>query len=79
MNILKTAFPCSFLAKPSLTTLIVHVLVYLVVGTVLTYVLGLFTGIPLLGWVIGLVCSLADLYILAGCVLACLDYFKVLK
>ncbi len=79
MELLKLIFPFSFLNKPDMATLLLHVLAYLVAGIVVSYVLSLLTGIPLLGVIFGLARSLLDLYALAGVILTCLDYFQLLK
>ncbi|MBO5079012.1 MAG: hypothetical protein J6B67_04945 [Oscillospiraceae bacterium] len=79
MEMLKKFFPFSFGEKNDVAALIINCLIYLVVGIVAGFLIGILAKIPVLGIVIGLVGSLVDLYVLVGIVLSCLDYFKVLK
>lgn len=78
MEMLKKYFPYSFGAK-SVADLVVKIIVLLVVGTVATWVIGLLSGIPIIGLLVSLVCGLIDLYVLVSIVLSVLDYMKVLK
>lgn len=78
MEMLKKYFPYSFGAK-SVADLVVKIIVLLVVGTVATWVIGLLSGIPVIGLLVGLVCGLIDLYVLISIVLSVLDYMKILK
>lgn len=78
MEMLKKYFPFAFGAK-DIAALVIKIIVLLVVGAVITWVIGLLGAIPVVGLVVGLVCGLIDLYVLANIVLAILDYCKVLK
>ncbi len=73
MEMLKQIFPYSFKEKKDVGTLIIHILLYVVIGYAAGFVLGL---IPLVGGILGWVVSL---YSTVGWVLALLDYLKVLK
>ena len=79
MDMLKKIFPLSFQPKPDIASLVINILIYLVVGIVVGFVIGIVAAIPLIGMIFALVGGLLDLYILAGIVISCLDYFKVLK
>ena len=79
MEMLKKFFPFSFGEKKDVAALGINCLIYLVVGIVAGFLIGILAKIPVLGILIGLVGSLVDLYVLVGIVLSCLDYFKVLK
>lgn len=78
MELLKKYFPFAFGAK-DVASLVIRIIVLLVVGAVATWVIGLLGIIPVVGLIIGLVCGLIDLYVLATIVIAILDYLKVLK
>lgn len=78
MDILKKIFPLSF-GVTEVAKLVIMCLVYIVIGTVLGFVIGLLSRIPILGIIFGLVAALLEIYILAGLVILFLDYFKVLK
>lgn len=78
MDMLKKFFPFSFKSK-EVKDLIINIVIYLVVSIVGGWVLGLLSGIPVIGAVASLVGSLLGLYCLVGIVLAVLDYLKILK
>ena len=79
MELLKKYFPLSFTEKKDLPALAVVLLFYLIallaVGIVI-WILNLIPVVCYIGWVIG---SVAEAYVVAGAVLAALDYFKVIK
>ena len=79
MDILKQLFPLSFGRKEGVGGLVVNIVIYLVVGIVASLCIGLVSWVPLVGWLIGLVGGLVDLYVLVGIVLSVLDYMDVLK
>ncbi len=87
METLKKIFPLSFKYTGSVANLIIGVLVYLVVGIVagaLIWLASAITGwIPvlggILGWVLGILGALVDVYVIAGIVVQFLSHFKVLK
>ncbi|WMJ84755.1 hypothetical protein ACS3UN_05535 [Oscillospiraceae bacterium LTW-04] len=69
-------FPLSAKAY-DLKTFLIVILIYIAVSAVTGIVLGLFSWIPLLGKVLGIVSQLIDLYCLAGIVVAIIIYFKI--
>ena len=79
MELLKTVFPFSFQAKKDIAALIVNVLIYLAIGLVAAFFIGILRKVAVLGMIVSLVCGLAELYITAGIVLSVLDYAKILK
>ena len=79
MDMLKQIFPFSFAAKNDLTALIINIVVYIAVGAVVGFVLGLLGQIPFIGFLFSLIGWVVGLYCLVGIVLAVLDYMKVLK
>jgi len=78
MDILKKVFPYSF-GVNGLGNLIVKVLVYIVVGAIAGFAIGLLAALPIIGLLVSLICGLIDLYVVVGIVLAVLDFLKVLK
>ena len=79
METLRKCFPLSFKEKGDIGGLILNVLIYLAVAIIAGFVIGLFSGIPVLNWIFGLIGALAELYVVTGIVLSVLDYLKVLK
>lgn len=79
MDMLKKFFPLSFQPKPDVASLVINILIQLVVGLVVGWVIGIVILIPIVGIIVGLLGGLLDLYITAGIVISCLDYFKILK
>lgn len=78
MDILKKVFPFSFGVK-DVASLIIKILVYIVVGVVIGFALFLLAHIPIVNLVVGLVGALVEIYLLAGIVIAILDFCNVLK
>ncbi len=86
---IKKFFPLSFRPKKDMTALIITVVIYLVasflIGIIGTVIMGLIGGleIPILNILLGFFGELFGLvinvYAIGGAVLACLDYFKILK
>jgi len=87
METLKKFFPLSFQRTDSVANLIVGILIYIVVGIVAGAVIWLATllgiWIPvigaIIGWALGVVGTLVDVYCLAGIVIQILVFAKVLK
>lgn len=78
MDMLKKFFPLSFGSK-DVANLVVKALIYLVVGIIAGFAIGILANIPVINLVTGLVGTLVDLYCVAGIVIAILDYLKILK
>lgn len=78
MDTLKKLFPYSFNAE-DVASLVIKIIVYLVVGAIAGFVIGIFGKLPLIGIIASLVGALAEIYILAGIIIAVLDFLKVLK
>ena len=79
MDLLKKIFPLSFRYAKDIANLIVGIIVYLVVGAVGGLVIWLATGIPFVGWLVGTLGGILDLYVVVGIVLQVLVFLKVLK
>ena len=86
MDLLKKLFPISWKYKSEAKDLVIGIIIYLVagiIGGVLLGVAGLFTGIPVVGAILGILLraigALVDLYVVAGIVIEVLLFAKVLK
>ena len=65
--------------KKDVAALVISIILHLVVGAVLGIAVALVSWIPLIGWLIGALMGLVNLYIFISIVLAVLDYLKVIK
>ena len=79
MSTLKQIFPLSFKAKKDIVALLVNLLLHIVFDAIAGLVIGLLSGLPLIGWAFALVGSLVGVYFTVGLILSILDYLKVLK
>lgn len=87
MKTLKKFFPLSFKRTDSVGNLIVGILLYLLAGIVAGALIWLATLIvgwlpvvgALIGWALGVVSALIELYILAGIIIQILVFAKVIK
>ena len=78
MDMLKKIFPLSFGAT-DVVNLVIRAVVYLIAGLLGGFIIGIVAGVPVVGWLMGLVGGAIDLYVLVAIVLLALDYFQVLK
>lgn len=76
--ILQKFFPNAFKAH-DLTSFIVALIIYAVIGIVGGFVIGILAGIPLIGLFAGIAGALLELYTVVGVVLSILVFLKVLK
>lgn len=87
MDSLKKLFPLSFQRTDSAGNLILGILLYLVIGILAGALIWLATALvswipvlgAVLGWALGVVSALIELYVLAGIVIQILVFCKVLK
>ena len=79
MDLLKTFFPISFKYADSVANLIIGILIYLVGGAIAGAVIGFLTGLPLIGWLFGIVGSVLGIYSIAGIVIEVLVFLNILK
>lgn len=87
MDILKKFFPISFNKSDSTSNLVIGIIIYLVIGIIAGAIIGLaglITGwIPLVGalvgWVLRIIASVVELYVVAGIVILVLSFLKVLN
>ena len=79
MDLLKKVFPFSFGAKKDLAALIINILIYVVAAAIGGAIIGILAKLPIIGFIFGLIGSLIGIYSIAGIVLSCLDYLKILK
>ena len=79
MDLLKKYFPYSFGAA-DIVSLVIKILVYIIAGVLIGLVCKVISLVPFIGpiiaWVVG---TVLEIYVLAGIVIAVLDYLKVLK
>lgn len=89
LNALKPIFPVTFsldkfvklefASNAELFNMLVQIVVYVVASIIFGVVIGVIWAlIPFLGFVWGIVSTVAGLYVLAGIVLSVLDYLKIL-
>jgi hypothetical protein len=87
MDILKKLFPLSWKYANDVANVVVGAILYVVAGIIagaVIWLAGAITGwIPLLGaligWVLGIIGSLFEVYVIAGIVVLILVYLKVIK
>jgi len=75
MDMIKKYFPVSTRAN-DVTGLIISIIIYLLAPVVLGIISSLLSGIPVIGWLIGIVMTLIDIYCFVGIVLAVLFFLK---
>ncbi len=79
MDLLKKLFPISFKYAGSVAELIIGILIYVVGGAIAGAVIGFLAGLPVIGFVFGLIGSVLGIYSLAGIIIEVLVFCKVLK
>ena len=87
METLKKLFPLSFKRVDEIKNLIIGIIIYLVVGVLAGAVLwlsGVITGwIPVIGlivgWALGIIGTVVEVYVIAGIVIQILVYAKIIK
>lgn len=78
MDLLKKIFPFSF-DTADVAALVIRVIIYVVGGVVAGALIGVLMFVPVLNIIVGIVCSLIDIYVTAGIVITFLAHFNVLK
>lgn len=79
MDLLKKIFPLSFKYTKDITSLIIGIIVHLVVLVVGGFAIWVATFVPIIGWLIGALGGVLDLYVAVGVVLQILAFLKVIK
>lgn len=87
MELLKKIFPFSFKKSDDVASLVLSILLHIVVAILAGAVIGLANLIvgwipvagAIIGWALGVVGSLVELYVIAGIVIKILVYAKVIK
>ena len=79
MDILKKVFPLSFKYIGEVSSLVIGIIIYVLVGIVGGAVIPLTASLPVVGVICGLVGAVLDLYVTAGIVIEILAHCKVLK
>ena len=87
MELLKKIFPFSFKKSDDVANLVISIILHLVAAILAGAVIGLATLIvgwipivgAIIGWALGVIGSLIELYVIAGIVIKILVYAKVIK
>ena len=79
METIKKYFPLSFKEKTEVKDLVINILVYLAGAIAVGVLMGAFSDVPVVNWMLGILGTLAEIYIVGGVVLSMLDYFKIVK
>lgn len=70
-------FPLSVHVLPDVPkTLILSIVIYLIICAVLGVLQSILGWIPIVGWIVDVVCSLLGLYCVGGIILSVLKYFQ---
>jgi len=78
MDLVKKLFPVSMRAKDT-NGLIVSILMYAIVFVALFLINKVVSIIPLIGWVVGVLSGVIDLYCVIGIIIAVLVFLKIVK
>ena len=76
MEVLKRYFPFSFKEKSDLRGLLINVLLYLAAAAIIGVFIGIFSGVPVINWIFGIIGALVEIYVVLGILLSVLDYAK---
>ena len=79
MDLLKSIFTLSFRRSDSLGSVIVGIIIYLIIGALAGVAIGILADIPVVKYVVGIIGTIVELYIVAGIVLEILAYLKIVK
>lgn len=73
---LKKFFPFSYKVTADVKSLVIAIAIYIVVSLVWGVVTAVLGGIPVLGWLVGIVGAVIWLYSVIGIVLSVLEFLK---
>ena len=80
MEFLKTLWPTPFKVKPKdVRSLVVQLVIFVLVCVVASILIAILSALPIIGWIVGILGGLIDLYCVVGVVLAVLKFCDVLK
>lgn len=80
MDFIRKLWPTPFkIKKGDIASLLIQGIIFLVICAVLGWLIGLLSGIKVIGVVFGLIGSLMGVYSLVGLVLCVLKFFGVVK
>lgn len=80
MDFLKSIWPTPFKIKEKdVASFIIQLIIFALVCVVVSILIGVLSFLPIIGWIIGIVGGLIDLYALVGVVLCILVFVGVLK
>jgi len=78
MSLIKSLFPQALQAR-DLKGLVIAILIYAIVNLVGGFVLGILDGIPLVGFVFGVIGWALGIYCAVGIILSLLVFFNIVK
>ena len=79
MEVIKRYFPFSFKEKNEIRGLVINILTYLAAAAAVGILIGVFSNVPVVNWIFGIVGVLAEFYAAAGIALSAFDYIKKTK
>ena len=80
MEFLKTLWPTPFKVKTKdVSSLVVQLVIFVLVCVVASILIAILSALPIIGWIVGILGGLIDLYCVVGVVLAVLKFCDVLK
>ena len=80
MDLLKKIWPGAFaVKKDDSKKFVITLIAYIVIGALCGFIAGFLGFIPVLGWILGIVASVVDLYCFIGLILSILVYAQILK
>lgn len=78
MDVLKKIFPHAF-ATNGLGSLIVRIIIYVIIGAVAGFLIGILAKFPIINIFTGVIGSIVELYVLGGVILSILVFLKIVK
>ena len=78
LNAIKPYFPNAFKAN-SVKALVIALVIYAVITAVANIVTGLLGWIPVVGWLLGILAWLINIYCVAGVILSLLVFLKIVQ
>ena len=79
MKVIKRYFPFSFKEKKEIRGLVINILTYLAAAAAVGILIGVFSNVPVVNWIFGIVGVLVEFYAAAGIALSAFDYIKKTK
>lgn len=76
---LKKIFPFSYKVTNDVTTLVIAIAIYIIASVAWGVVTAILGGIPILGWIVGVIGAVLWLYCVVGIVLSILEFLNAKK